>query len=258
MCRNKILFALVHVYNGQNPYLSPQDDYSKMSVFKNLKSLFIVEEDKGSAHPDKKEASADSKKSEEQRNQKATVESNSSKMAMDIGDGTRDEKIINTLFKALEKSNLTGFDYMEFKQSIKGLEKMVTDEATRFKSAFSTASTMGLTLDKLVETADYYIKVLDQERSQFVQAANEQTTALVENRKKEMQLLLKSMGDKKATIEKLTKELTASETKLKTIQDGIDNASLKINKTKKNFDVSFNYLKGQISTDIEKMKNYLK
>jgi len=224
-----------------------------MSVLKSLKSIFIVEE---------KEESTSSNHSKEKPIKKArqheiSGKSDSGSSASSIP-GEQDEKIINTLFQALEKSNLDGFDYIEFKKSVKGLEKMVLDEATRYKSAFSTASTMGVTLDKLVQTADYYIKVLDKERHHFVRAAGEQTTALVENRKHEIQLLLKSMAEKKELVQKLTKELTTSENKLKSIQEGIDRASVKIEKTKKNFDVSFNHLRGQIATDINKMKNYLK
>jgi hypothetical protein len=235
-----------------------------MSVFKNLKSIFIVEEDAGGSGPDKNKKTnpaapenSAGKPGEEMPNPSMPPDFEESE-TLQTGPGERDDKIINALFSALERSNLGGFDYIEFKQSVKGLEKMVTEEATRFKSAFATASTMGVTLDKLVETANYYIKILDQERSQFVQAASEQTTSLVENRKKEMQMLLKTMAEKKETIERLSKELVESENKLKTIQNGIDTASVKIENTKRNFEVSFSYLKDQILSDIDKMKNFLK
>lgn len=227
-----------------------------MSVLKNLKSIFIVEGDNPTAKTDKNEPEEPvppGTANPSRNDPKGEAQSSSA-----ASGGERDNKIIETLFKAIESNNLEGFDYLEFKQAVKGLEKMVTDEATRFKSAFSTASTMGVTLDKLVETADYYVNVLDKEREKFVRAAKEQTTSLVENRKQEMQHLLKDMADKKAMIDKLTKELANSEERLSNIQKGIDNATVKIDQTKKNFDVSFNHLREQISEDIAKMKDYLK
>ncbi|MCP4124497.1 MAG: hypothetical protein GY751_22360 [Bacteroidetes bacterium] len=220
-----------------------------MSVLKNFKSIFIVEEEKKKAPAAKKQTT---------KEQKSPTSTKSTTRKTSATPGKQDDKIINALFKALEDNNLNGFDYIEFKRSVKGLEKMVADEATRFKSAFSTASTMGVTLDKLVETASYYVKILDKERDQFVKAAGDQTTSLVENRKKEMQQMLKGMAEKKAMIEKLNKELKSSEGRLQKLQEGIDTATVKIEETKKNFDVSFTHLKGQIQQDIEKMTNFLK
>jgi hypothetical protein len=228
-----------------------------MSVLKNLKSIFIIEDDGGGKEPADKQPGKSKKEQAGEPSFPGKAPENPSPSASSTS-GKQDSKIINTLLKAVDRSNLSGFDYLEFKKAVKGLEKMVSDEATRFKSAFATASTMGVTLDKLVETANYYIQVLDKERSQFVEAAHNQTTSLVENRKKEMDLLLKSMSEKKALIDRLTKELAESEHKLKTIQQGIDNAAIKIDQTKKNFDVSFNHLREQITSDIDKMKNYLK
>ncbi len=226
-----------------------------MSVLKNLKSIFVVEDEQT------EEKTSDAKTTSKKEDKPTETTANNKKEPIPVKpltEGKRDEKIINTLFKAIEKSNLNGFDYLEFKQSVKGLEKMVTDEATRFKSAFATASTMGVTMNKLVETAEYYAKILDKEKSEFVKAANNQSNALIDNRKKELQLLLKAMGDKKKMIEQLQEELKVSEQKIQQIQTGIDKATVKIDNTKKNFEVSFSYLKNQIVNDIDKIKTYLK
>ena len=61
-----------------------------------------------------------------------------------------DEKSLNFLVKALEKNNLPGFDYIEFKQSLGSLLSMDMLEETAFKSVFATATSVGLTKDKLL------------------------------------------------------------------------------------------------------------
>jgi predicted nucleic acid-binding Zn-ribbon protein len=117
---------------------------------------------------------------------------------------------------------------------------------------------MGVTMDRLVETADYYAKILDKERDHFVKAAGEQSVNLIEKRKQELQLLLKGMGDKKKQIEQLQQELLSGEDKIKTIQESIDGAALKIESTKQKFESSFRFLKDQITADIERIKTFLK
>ncbi|MEZ4920023.1 MAG: hypothetical protein R2792_13045 [Saprospiraceae bacterium] len=71
-----------------------------------------------------------------------------------------DEKSLTFLTQAIEKNNLPGFDYFEFKRAVSSLLQMDIDEATAYKSAFATAATMGLTKDKLLETASYYRNVV--------------------------------------------------------------------------------------------------
>ncbi|MBK7338395.1 MAG: hypothetical protein IPJ00_20570 [Saprospirales bacterium] len=61
------------------------------------------------------------------------------------------------MIKALEKSNLPGFDYIEYKQSLASLAEMVElDERTRYKSALASAMAFGLNKDKLLGSADHY------------------------------------------------------------------------------------------------------
>ena len=62
-----------------------------------------------------------------------------------------DDKSMEYLTSALAKNNLPGFDYLEFKQSLGALASLNMDEATAYKSAFATASTVGLTKEKLLK-----------------------------------------------------------------------------------------------------------
>ncbi|MEZ5008591.1 MAG: hypothetical protein R2753_10630 [Chitinophagales bacterium] len=227
-----------------------------MSVLKNLRGIFFTEEEP----KEEKETSSKETKSTTQATNTSSSNTTDTTTTVNTSEsqGTKDDKIIDTLFQAIESNNLNGFDYLEFKRSVKGLEKMVADEATRFKSAFATASTIGITMEKLVETADYYAKVLDKEKSQFIKAAKDQSEHLIDNRKKELQHLLKSLEDKKKMIDEMQNDLLKGEERIKQIQDGIKSATVNIENTKKNFETSWSFLKEQIVTDIEKIKTYLK
>ena len=56
-----------------------------------------------------------------------------------------DDRSLEFLASALEKNNLPGFDYYEFKRAVVALRQMQLDEPTAHKSAFATAATGGVT-----------------------------------------------------------------------------------------------------------------
>jgi adenine-specific DNA methylase len=88
-----------------------------------------------------------------------------------------DEKSLDFLTKALQKGNLPGFDYLEFKQSLEALHAMNMDESLAFQSAFATASTMGLTKEKLLKSVSHYQKVLEQEKSSLIKLCKSNYTS---------------------------------------------------------------------------------
>lgn len=71
-----------------------------------------------------------------------------------------DPKFVELLLKAIESNNIEGFDYLEYKNSLRSIENVIPDEGVRFKSAFEMAKTMGMTKAKLVESANHYLGVL--------------------------------------------------------------------------------------------------
>lgn len=205
-----------------------------------LKSLFIVD---------------DTKQTEQTENKDETT-STENKMVQPVIQGNVDQSILDTLFKSLTENNLQGFDYFEYKQSLKTLRGML-DEQTAFKSAFATAATMGITKEKLLETANFYVKVLAKEKEKFDEAARSQGGGAVDAKKKEIELTTKSISDKSEQIRKLTDEISAAQTKINELNAFVLQAENKIAETSKNFIASFNTINSEINTDIEKIKQYI-
>ena len=115
-----------------------------------------------------------------------------------------DEKSLNFLVKALEKNNLPGFDYIEFKQSLSNLIAMDMSEETAFKSVYATAVSVGLTKEKLLKSAVHYKQILNKEKDQFDAALQKQMTQRVEGKLKEVQKL-------KGQIEEYHKKIAESD-----------------------------------------------
>ena len=172
--------------------------------------------------------------------------------------GTVSSKFTDVLFGAMERANLEGFDYLEFKQSLKSLEKMPMDEATRYQSAFAMAKTMGATPKKLVDTAGHYVRVLQKEEKKFEEALNNQKTKQIGQKRQQVEQLDKVIQEKAKQIEQLTKEIEQHKQKITSLKMEVNNASSKVESTKNDFIASYNAIVAQIQNDVEAMQKYLK
>jgi DNA repair exonuclease SbcCD ATPase subunit len=221
-------------------------------MFKNLKSLFIEEvEDSG------KKTTTKEKKGNAPATSTPPVKARvSESKSGDPGQVTK--KFMEILLRAMEANNLDGFDYLEYKQSLKSLEKMPMDESTRFQSAFAMAQTMGATPAKLIETAEHYIKVLQAEEKKFEDALTHQRSKQIGSKNQQINKLEENIKSKAAQIKKLTQEIEADQKKAEALKSEIKQASQKVESTKNNFIASYNALIDKISGDIEKMSKYLK
>ncbi len=217
-------------------------------MLKNLKSLFVVEEET-SEKP--KTESTDSEKPDS---------SNSSQSAAPAAktEGTVDNKIIERLLKIIDDNNLDGFDYLEYKKSLKALEKMPMDEATKYRSAFATASTMGVTLDKLVKTTEHYLGILKSENSNFSTASKSEVKRRVSDKQEQVKQFENLIKEKSEKIKALTKEITKHQKQIESIKNEINQSQQKISDTQLNFEKSYLFLKEQMENDIKKMTQYLK
>ncbi|WP_298309884.1 hypothetical protein [uncultured Aquimarina sp.] len=226
-------------------------------MLKNLKSLFIVDD------------SEEENKKTDESTEKTDVNSDK-KPAASIppplpnnpvsvsSEGALDTKIVEKLLQAIEKNNLDGFDYLEYKKSLKALEKMPMDEATKYRSAFATASTMGVTLDKLLQTTNFYIGVLDKENEQFTGAFKNQFDSKVSGREREIAQFESIIKEKSEEIKRLTEEIAKHQQQIGDLKAKVEESNSKINKTQNDFKVSYDHLKAQFEEDIVKMQKYLK
>lgn len=219
--------------------------------FKSIKNLFVVEDETAAA---KKKASAKKGKAPAPTKAKsATVPQSTAGQP-----GKVTSKFTDILFGALEKNNLPGVDYLEYKQSLQSLEKMPMDEKTRYQSAFAMAQAMGATPDKLIQTASHYMDVLKGEEAKFQQALANQESSKIQGRRQQIDQLNAAIQQKAEHIKKLTKEMEEHSKTMETLKKEIDNATSNMASTKNNFIASYNVLASQIMKDVENMKKFLK
>jgi uncharacterized protein (DUF3084 family) len=172
--------------------------------------------------------------------------------------GRMNDKFTDILLTALEKNNQPGFDYFEFKESLKNLSKMPLDEKTRYQSAYAMAQTMGVTPATLIESAKYYQQVLATEEAKFSEAHLAQRNKLIGSREEEIKNLDSSIQHKAEQIKQLTQEIEEARNRSTSMRDEISQNTTKIEQTKADFEATFVAVMQQIQQDVGKIQEYLK
>lgn len=223
-------------------------------MLKKLKSLFVVEEASDRTAPDQNDQQIPKElKSEE----KFTEFSGESSSVVTPVEGAPDPKFVDVLLKAIENANKEGFDYLEYKTSLQSLQKMDMDEHTRYKSAYAMARTLGLTKDKLLQSADHYIAILKSEEKKFKDALLNQKAKQVGDREVMLKNIEKTIAEKHAAIEKLKAEIENSQQQFIKVRDEISDAVQKIDNTNAQFMHALQSVLVQITEDRTRIQNYI-
>ncbi len=219
-----------------------------MSDFLNkVKSIFIVEaEGNGSAATSSPAQPAQ------------TAPGAPASVSVSTPSGAVNGKFVDILFGAIEKSNQDGFDYFEFKQALKNLAKMNMDEETKFQSAFALAQTMGATPAKLVESAKFYLTVLNGEQAKFNEAHSQRRAQQIGNREDDIKNLEATIQQKSQQIQQLTQQIEEHRRQSEQIRREVSDSTLKIEATKADFEATFNVVMGELQGDVSKIQQYLK
>jgi chromosome segregation ATPase len=203
-------------------------------LLKNLKSIFVIE-----SKSDRVVETSDKPVENPKQETAASIPVLEKKAKVS-------KKFTEILFKAIEDNNQEGYDYLEFKQSLQNLKSLNMDEATRYKSAFASAQPLGATLDGLVNSAQYYQKVLDAEEKKFADALRNQRTKKIEARKVEIENAQKSIEQKRKEIEQLKSQIQSAEAQLQETQTEVSDTEVRFQRTQQQFDA-----------DVDKIKQYL-
>jgi len=134
------------------------------------------------------------------------------------------------------------------------MKSLPMDESLKVQAAFQTLSVKGLTIAKVMESADYYISVLENEKRKFYTALEEQGKGSINNKKREISDLEKINKDKAAQIAALTEEINKNQQRIQENKSQIAEAEGKLDATEKNFLVTFDKVVGQIRANVTKIQ----
>ena len=153
----------------------------------------------------------------------------------------------------LAKSNAAGPDYYEFWKMMETLTAHIADERARLSAVFASLSIQGLTKQQLVASAQYYLTVIEKDKTQFSSAVTEKSKTHIEIKKREAQELEKKIAANAELIQKLTKEITESQAKVGLITQEIAAEENKIKSNAEGYEVAYHAVHTKINTDITKI-----
>jgi uncharacterized coiled-coil DUF342 family protein len=220
-----------------------------MSEFlKKFKSVFIVEDESPKSGQTETPTEATATQANTSPTAPPTISSS----------GSVSDKFLEALASALERNNQDGFDYFEFRQALKNLERMSMDEPTRFQSAYAMAQTMGVTATKLASSVQHYLGVLEVEKQHFSDAHAQQMAKLIGNRQEEAKSLDAVIQQKTEQIKKLTEEIEQHRSRSEQIHQEISDSTVKIEGTRADFETTYHAVYAQVQDDLQKIQQYLK
>jgi hypothetical protein len=231
-----------------------------MDVFKKLKSVFVVDDGKGDPVPEAKPQEQENIQAEpSQQPVRPAQKSSAPEPTFDsrtLQGKAPDEKFMNILLESIEKANLPGFDYLEYKTSLQSLAKMNMDTATKYQSAMAMAKTMGATPETIVAAANQYLVILKEENQKFSQAVQGQKQKVAQDETDGLSSLQNSIAQKKAQIESLQKEIAQEEANLNKMKAEIGASANKIAETSAKFNQAYVAVTEQIVEDIKNINQY--
>jgi hypothetical protein len=172
------------------------------------------------------------------------------------GTGTINEDIKKQLLDTVSEANISGYDYLEFRDSLNNMIGVIPSEPDRFKAAYAAVKTM-VTVDRLIQTADVYIGVLQKKKGEFEQFVSSALAQKVTGKENEAKKLDQDIASKQEQITKLNQDISQVQEKRATLLNESVIERAKIERVKMDFDLTYQSVVGAIESDQQKIKTYL-
>ena len=176
------------------------------------------------------------------------------------GTANVDRKFVQHFVELLEKANLPGPDYFEYKQALQSMEGLGLQEEKQFQAAWASFKAMGGAKETtlLKSSADQYLAILDKDRASFLKDVEKAINDRVGSLQQEQKKLEENNAAFTQQIADLQKKIDENKNRLGQIAGDITEQSAKINVNKESFELTYKSFVDQINSDLNKINQYLK
>ncbi|REA64133.1 hypothetical protein DSL64_00840 [Dyadobacter luteus] len=170
------------------------------------------------------------------------------------------QKFIEHFVQLLEKANLPGPDYFEYKQALKSMDQLGLSEEKRFQAAWASFKAMANQSDTsiLTTSANQYLAALDKDRAAFLKDAEKALNDRVGSLRDEHKKLQDGNTAMSQQIADLQKKIDDNNNRLGQISGEITEQSARINQNRDGFEQTYATFTEQIKTDLNHINTYLK
>lgn len=229
---------------------------SEKSLGKKILGFFINEASDPAAQPE-----APLAKPRIEASPSATKTVQPAPVALPTGTVVVDRKFVEHFSELLEKANMPGPDYFEFKQALKSMEDLGLSEEKQFQASWASFKAMasGVTdTSVLTNSASHYGNVLNKDRENFlkdVEAAVDDRIGSLMQESKKVQEATKTYAQQ---IVDLQTKIENNNDRLAKINGEVQEQTEKINTSRDSFDLTYQTMVDQINADVDKINRYLK
>jgi predicted nucleic acid-binding Zn-ribbon protein len=160
--------------------------------------------------------------------------------------GNKFSEHFNRLFA---EANLPGPDYYEFFKMTEAMQ-VIADEKARFCAAFAGLQVQGLDKQKLLSSAQEYIRILEADAAAFHNTIDAALLEKVQSRKKEME-------EAQQRIQQLSQEIVHLQQQLSILTQEIAENETKIEHSTAGYAAALADRRNQLLQDIEKIKQHI-
>ncbi len=141
-----------------------------------------------------------------------------------------------------------GTDYKEFIDGKTDIDN-ITDEETKYKTAFNVLKRTGLTRDKLISTAQEYHNIIGRDLNAFQSAHSQQYQKEIKQREQLIQKKAEELQALSVKVNALKKEISQLSQEMVEIKDKLD-------LTKNSFLLAGENIQNEIQTELRKIEKY--
>jgi hypothetical protein len=189
--------------------------------------------------------------------QEARMTSFSNEITRDSANHAEAEKFEKYFDRLFDQANLPGPDYFEFFKMMETLEVHIPDERARLSATFASLSIQGMTKQILIDTANKYKALIEKDRADFDLALKEKINSEVGARQKELTELGDTITSNSEQIQKLTKEISDAQVRMKALKSEVAEEETKLNRNGDGYKVASQAILSKISSDIQKIQTTL-
>jgi hypothetical protein len=155
-----------------------------------------------------------------------------------------------------DQANLPGPDYFEFSKMCQAMASLPED--AKFPAVFTGLQVQGLTKAKLLESANHYIAIIDEDAKKFNSAIDGKLMAEVNAKRQNAANKQKALQDKINMIAQLQAELTRDNTEIEALNHEADEQEKKATEKANIYKMACESRKTSITGDIAKINTYIK
>jgi predicted phage tail protein len=167
-------------------------------------------------------------------------------------------KFVAHFDELFDKSNLPGPDYYEFSKMFQAINAPGMSEDTRMAAAFAGLGVQGLTKEKLLQTAQQYINIIEEDSKNFEQAVGGKINQELNTKKNAAIELSAKVTEKQNLIAQLQKEITDDNLNIQRMNQEVAEQEAEIASKVNGYKTACESRKQQIASDIQKITTYIK